>query len=112
MSTKITELVKNVNSLQNIRLVTDQDVINEDTATKNAKGFIKEGIIYINIDRATDDTLIHEFSHLYLADARNMYAESYYKILGNIQDTELWNRMRQNPYYKNKKGSDYDYRLL
>jgi hypothetical protein len=89
MSTKITELVKNVNSLQNVRLVTDQDVINEDTTIKNAKGFIKEGIIYINIDRATDDTLIHEFSHLYLADARNMHAESYYKILGNIQDTEL-----------------------
>ena len=112
MSTKITELVKNVNSLQNVRLVTDQDVINEDTAIKNAKGFIKEGIIYINIDRATDDTLIHEFSHLYLADARNMHAESYYKILGNIQDTELWNRMRQNPYYRNKKGSDFDEEVL
>ena len=80
---------KNVNSLQNIRLVTDQDVINEDTATKNAKGFIKEGIIYINIDRATDDTLIHEFSHLYLADAKDKYPILYYKALGNIQDTEL-----------------------
>lgn len=111
-ATKITELIQNVKELSNVKLVTDQDLVNEDASIRNAKGFIKNGDIYINIDRATDDTVVHEFSHLYLAAFKEQHPEVYYMILGDIQDTDLWKNMRENPYYQNKKGSDFDEEVL
>lgn len=111
-STKITELVQNLQELKNVKLVTDADLINEDASIRNAKGFIKNGDIYINTDRATDDTVVHEFSHLYLAALKEQSPKEYYIILSEVQDTDLWKDMRENPYYQNKKGSDFDEEVL
>lgn len=111
-ATKIVELIQNAKELSNVKLVTDQDLVNEDASIRNAKGFIKNGDIYINVDRATNDTVIHEFSHLYLAAFKEQNPKIYYTILGDVQDTERWKSMRENPYYQNKKGSDFDEEVL
>lgn len=111
-ATKIVELIQNAKELSNVKLVTDQDLVNEDASIRNAKGFIKNGDIYINVDRATNDTVIHEFSHLYLAAFKEQNPKIYYTIIGDVQDTERWKSMRENPYYQNKKGSDFDEEVL
>ena len=74
----------------NIIRVTNDDLVGEEPAIRNAKGFIKDGQIYINIDKATVDTVIHEFAHLYLAAAKNgSNSQAYYEILSELPQTEL-----------------------
>ena len=97
----------------NIIKVTNDDLTNEDASIRNAKGFIKDGQIYINIDKATRDTVIHEFAHLYLAAAKmGENSQTYYEILSELPQTAIWKEMRENKYYINKRGSDFDEEVL
>jgi hypothetical protein len=75
--------------MKGLHLVYDADLVNEDPSIRNAKGFIKNGEIYINADRATDDTVIHEFGHLYLADAKLQHPTEYYQLLSKVKETSF-----------------------
>jgi methionine aminopeptidase len=88
---KLIEVVRQANEkgIKGIHIVSQSDLINEDIYTRSAKGFVRNGEIYINVDRAGDDTVIHEFGHLYLADAKNNNRLAYYKLLDKIKDTTL-----------------------
>lgn len=79
---------------------------------KSAKGFVLNGEIYINVNKATDDTIIHEFSHLYLADAKLKHSDEYYQLLSQVRKTSTWKSLRDRPEYKNKQGSDFDEEVL
>ncbi len=86
---KLIALVKAAN-MKGLHLIYDADLVKEDPLIRNAKGFIKDGQIYINIDKATVDTVIHEFAHLYLAVAKNgSNSQAYYEILSELPQTEL-----------------------
>lgn len=108
---KLITLVKTAN-IPGLHLVYDKDLVNEEPNIRNAKGFIRNGEIYINADRATDDTVIHEFGHLYLADAKLQHLEEYYQLLSKVKETDTWKRMRQMSEYDNKRGSDFDEEVL
>lgn len=108
---KLIALVKAAN-MKGLHLVYDADLVEEDPSIRNAKGFVRNGEIYINADRATDDTVIHEFGHLYLADAKLNNPDAYYKLLAKIRETPTWRAMRALPEYANKRGSDFDEEVL
>lgn len=99
-------------NLKGLHIVTDSDLVNEDSTTRNARGFVKNGEIYINVDRAEDDTVVHEFSHLYLADAKVNSPNEYYSVLSRVRNTGTWKYMREIPEYQNKRGSDFDEEVL
>lgn len=108
---KLIALVKAAN-MKGLHLVYDADLVKEDPLIRNAKGFVRDGEIYINADRATDDTVIHEFGHLYLADAKLNHPNEYYSLLAKIRETPTWRAMRALPEYANKRGSDFDEEVL
>ena len=111
VESRLIALVKAAN-MKGLHLVYDADLVNEDPSIRNAKGFIKNGEIYINADRATDDTVIHEFGHLYLADAKLQHPTEYYQLLSKVKETSFWKLMRSMPEYANKRGSDFDEEVL
>ena len=111
VESKLIALVKEAN-MKNLHLVYDSDLIGEDSAIRNAKGFIRNGEVYINADRATDDTVIHELGHLYLADAKLQHPNEYYQLLAKVRSTPIWKSMRAIPEYANKRGSDFDEEVL
>lgn len=108
------QLIEFIKSADNkyLHITTDANLLNEDASIRNAKGFIRNGEIYINVDRATDDTIIHEFGHLYLALSKITDTDKYYKILSKVRQTNLWTKLRQWDSYKNKRGSDFDEEVL
>lgn len=108
---KLITIIKEAN-LRGLHIVTDSDLVNEDSTTRNARGFVKNGEIYINVDRAEDDTVVHEFSHLYLADAKVNSSNEYYSVLSRVRNTGTWKYMREMPEYQNKRGSDFDEEVL
>ena len=108
---KLITIIKESN-LKGLHIVTDSDLVNEDSTTRNARGFVKNGEIYINVDRAEDDTVVHEFSHLYLADAKVNSPNEYYSVLSRVRNTGTWKYMREIPEYQNKRGSDFDEEVL
>lgn len=111
---KLIEVVRQANEkgIKGLHVVYQSDLINEDIYIRSANGFVRNGEIYINVDRAGDDTVIHEFGHLYLADAKNNNRLAYYALLEKVKDTELWKRMRTWSAYANKVGSDFDEEIL
>ena len=111
---KLIEVVRQANEkgIKGLHVVYQSDLINEDIYIRSANGFVRNGEIYINVDRAGDDTVIHEFGHLYLADAKNNNRLAYYALLEKVKDTELWKRMRTWAAYSNKVGSDFDEEIL
>ena len=111
VKSKLITIIKESN-LKGLHIVTDSDLVNEDSTTRNARGFVKNGEIYINVDRAEDDTVVHEFSHLYLADAKVNSPNEYYSVLSRVRNTGTWKYMREMPEYQNKRGSDFDEEVL
>ena len=111
---KLIEVVRQANEkgIKGLHAVYQSDLVNEDIYIRSANGFVRNGEIYINVDRAGDDTVIHEFGHLYLADAKNNNRLAYYALLEKVKDTELWKRMRTWEAYANKIGSDFDEEIL
>lgn len=111
---KLIEIVRQANEkgIKGLHAVYHSDLVNEDIYIRSANGFVRNGEIYINVDRAGDDTVIHEFGHLYLADAKNNNRLAYYALLEKVKDTELWKRMKTWAAYANKIGSDFDEEIL
>ena len=111
---KLIEVVRQAREkgIKGLHAVSQSDLINEDIYIRSAFGFVRNGEIYINIDRAGDDTVIHEFGHLYLADAKNNNRLAYYALLEKVKDTALWKEMRKWAAYANKIGSDFDEEIL
>ena len=111
---KLIEIVRQARKkgIKGLHAVSQSDLTNEDIYIRSAFGFVRNGEIYINVDRAGDDTVIHEFGHLYLADAKNNNRLAYYALLEKVKDTALWKEMRKWTAYVNKIGSDFDEEIL
>ena len=107
---QLKELISAIDSPY-LKEVTDVDLEGVDDFTADAEGFVKDGIIYINTDRASVGTVIHELGHLYLGALKSdpEKREHYYDILANMHEhCDLWHEMQGNQFYANKRGSDFD----
>lgn len=110
---KLISFIQQSKSIINgLHIVTDADLINETPDIRNAKGFVRNGEIYINVDRASDDTIIHEFAHIYLAYAKNTNPNEYYALLEKLHTTDYYQLIKSRKEYSNKKGSDLDEEVL
>lgn len=98
--------------INGLHIVTDADLIHETPDIRNAKGFVRNGEIYINVDRASDDTVIHEFTHIYLVYAKNTNPNEYYALLEKLHTTDYYQLIKSRKEYSNKKGSDLDEEVL
>jgi hypothetical protein len=93
-SSRLTHLVRQMD-LPFIQLVYTDELENESDFTRNANGFVKDGVIYINMDKVnTDATIIHELGHLYLGALKSKIAKDgnhpeevrqYYDILNELK---------------------------
>ena len=110
---QLIELVRqSVETIKGLHITTDAELVNETADIRNAKGFVRDGEIYINVDRATDDTVIHEFSHIYLAFAKNTHPNEYYSLLEKLHTTDYYSLIKSRHEYRNKRGSDLDEEVL
>ncbi|MBQ0113467.1 MAG: hypothetical protein KBT03_10080, partial [Bacteroidales bacterium] len=109
---KLLETIKTMESPY-IYVVTNLDLENEEPTIRNAKAFIKNGEIYINVDKATDATVVHEFGHLYLAQAKLERGKDYYNLLSQLDGTETYKELSKNSDYTTyKKASDFNEEVL
>ena len=69
----------------------NSDQMQQKSGRNDVIAFHKHGIIYINIDRATQETALHEFSHLFLAMLRtdSKTQDLYSRILNNYYTAQI-----------------------
>ena len=60
------------------------------------KGFIKDGVIYINTDNSTIDTPIHELSHILLGSIRYTDPELYFSLVQVVEQLPRYKEFTQN----------------
>lgn len=70
-----------------IRPINIAELSKETANMQSAKGFIKNGIIYINTDVATADTPVHELLHIFLGATKFTNAKLYDQLVLSITNT-------------------------
>lgn len=93
-----------------INIVTDDELTEESDAVRNAKAFIKDGMVYININSATAADTLHELSHLVLAAMKfsddKMKRQTYYNLVASMRDKSIVPEERFNEITKAYIGND------
>jgi len=64
-------------------------------------GYVKDGEVFINTDKATTDTPIHEFGHIWNEYIKNNHKEVYDKGIELVEGTQYEKDVRNNPVYAN-----------
>lgn len=86
----------------NVTVVTDTAAF--DAALPNQKqprpaGFLKDGVVYIDMRRAGPDTPMHEFGHLWLAALKEGSPALYQQGIEAMRRTEYYDAVLNNPFY-------------
>lgn len=86
----------------------DNEIANTypDELAKNAKAFIENGEVYINLDKADISDPLHEFTHIILSGLKYKYPEIYYHLLSLVENDPVHKILMSDESYKNKHGSD------
>lgn len=89
--------IDRLNSLYGIKVnsISDEDLESEEwkdiiPRDSIAKGFIYNGNIYINVDRATPDTLLHEMMHLLIGSLRFNNPQLYLNLINTAENFESY----------------------
>lgn len=72
-----------------------------DGVTQTPNGFVHDGKVYINSDKASLDTPIHEFGHLWNTFIKRDSPEVYKRGLELVEGTEYLRDVENNPAYDN-----------
>ena len=76
-----------------VGIVTDDDLANAPDNIKNAKAFIQNGKVWININSATAADALHELAHLVLASMKfsddSMIRQTYYNLVSTMMDRSI-----------------------
>lgn len=75
-----------------------------------AKAFIKNGIIYINTDRSTIDSPIHEQLHLFMGSIRYANPQLYYSLVQSVEQIPHFNELANE--FLNRTMSDVQEELF
>lgn len=105
----ITEGLDKLRSLYGIKVnqITEEelsqlgDIIPRDKLTK---AFIHNGEIYINVDRYSPDSYIHEMMHLLIGSMRFTNPEMYQQLINSVENFRLYPKMLQE--YEGKSRND------
>lgn len=109
---KSTELNNLVDRLKKTGLANDVKILGDKEIADNLEklgrsfettplGFVDKNTVYINVDKATRDTPVHEFSHLWSAYAKENFIDTYNKGIDLMKDSEYFNEINENPVYEN-----------
>ena len=102
-----------INSLNKMRQCYGINIIpissNDEFAGLNisqAKAFIYNGNIYVNIDNATADSPIHEMLHILLGSISRQNPSLFYQLVQSVEQLPSYEDRAQ--YYPNRTRSDID----
>ena len=87
-----------------IQLVSNAWMDNHVWVNSDAEAFIEDGIIYINMDKASKTSLIHELGHLLFAYLKSENSTLYYQTIGLIRNSQYFNQIAA--LYPDSHGSD------
>lgn len=73
-----------------------------------AKAFILDGVIHVNVDKANNQDLMHEYGHLMLAMLKQRNIETYLKIVQTVQSHPDYIPMRERYRKNGDTRSTYD----
>jgi hypothetical protein len=87
-------------------LTTNQIAENSDFEVEDAtrKGFVKDGVVYINSDLATLDTPIHEFVHVWMAALKTQNPALHQRIIDMSLAHEYSNTIRERYPEEDEEG--------
>lgn len=96
-----------------VEMITDRDVRdNPNPLVRNAKAYIDNGTVYINVDKADISTPLHEFSHLVMAGLKATNPDIYYHLLSIITEHEHFEQVANLPIHSSLHGSDLKEEVL
>lgn len=87
-----------------IQLVSNAWMDNHVWVNSDAEAFIEDGIIYVNMDKASKTSLIHELGHLLFAYLKSENSTLYYQTIGLIRNSQYFNQIAA--LYPDSHGSD------
>lgn len=107
----ITDGLDKLRSLYGIKLhqITDEELSRPEwdgiiPRDKLTKAFIYNGEIYINIDKYTPDSYIHEMMHILLGSMRFTNPEMYLKLIDSVENFKLYPQLLRE--YEGKSRND------
>ena len=65
----------------------------------NVKAFIYDGEVVVNSDLMTDDTLLHELSHLFLADLKSRNYDKYVDLVRGMEGSDAYDTINNSKAY-------------
>ena len=65
----------------------------------NVKAFIYDGEVIVNSDLMTDDTLLHELSHLFLADLKSRNYDKYVDLVRGMEGSDAYDTINNSKAY-------------
>lgn len=87
-----------------VKLLTSEEISQQDRA--GTKGAVKNGVVLINQDTATEDTPLHEFAHIYTATMKKYFPQLYQRGLDLVRGSDYESRVRSNEGYQNLKTDE------
>lgn len=104
----IIQALDKLSNLYGIKIneITDEMLLSEEWShiDKMVDGFIQNGQIYINTDRASVDTPIHEMMHLLLGSLQFTDSNIYYQLVNTVETLPQYKELSQN--FVNRTKSD------
>ncbi len=89
-----------------IKTLTMEEMKEQFPSLNNVKAFVYDGDVILNRDLMTDDTLIHEISHLFLADLKTRRPDTYYDLVGKMEGSDMYEDINTNGAYDELSHSD------
>lgn len=89
-----------------IKTLTMEEMKVQFPTLNNVKAFVYDGEVILNRDLMTDDTLIHEISHLFLADLKFRRPDTYYDLVNKMEGSEIYEDINTNGAYDELSHND------
>lgn len=98
-----------------VNQITDEELVSSEWNAimpndKIAKAFIHNGEIYINVDRYSPDSFVHEMMHLLVGSMRFSNPEMYQQLINQVENFELYPDLLRR--YEGKTRNDVKEEIL
>jgi hypothetical protein len=95
---------------ESVSIVTDEELVGKSDTIRNAKAFIQDGKVFININSASASDALHELAHLVLASMKfsddAMIRNTYYNLVSTMSDRSVVPEDKFNSIVKAYIGED------
>lgn len=88
----------------NIIPITNQNEEFKELNVNQTKAFVKDGVIYVNIDNMSADSPIHEMLHIFLGSVSRFNPNLFYQLVSSVE--ELPDYEYRSKFFQNRTRSD------